>query len=58
MADFDIAKIEERDAVSFYEPLARIMKAEKFKMTPEEYTRKLREYKSGKFEHGIFSSKR
>ncbi len=58
MADFDIAKIEDRDAVSFYEPLARIMKAQKFKMTPEEYTRKLREYKSGKFEHGIFASKR
>jgi len=57
MANFDIDKIEERDAVSFYAPLARILKASKFKMTPEEYTKKLREYKSGKFEHGIFLTK-
>lgn len=57
MANFDIDKIEERDAVSFYAPLARILKASKFKMSPEEYTKKLREYKSGKFEHGIFLTK-
>ena len=33
MPNFDIAKVEERDAVSFYEPLARQMKADKYKMT-------------------------
>jgi len=58
LPDYDIGKVEERDAVSFYEPLARKMKAEKFKMTDTEYTKKLREFKSGKFEHAIFLSKR
>jgi len=34
------------------------MKAEKFKMSLPEYTKKLLEFKSGKFEHAIFLSKR
>ena len=54
LPDFDIAKHEERDAVSFYSTLARKIKAEKLKMPLAEYTKKLREYKSGKFEHAIF----
>ena len=58
MSNFDLSKVEERDAVSFYAPLARQIQAEKFKMTNEEYTKKLREYKSGKFEHGMFVNKR
>lgn len=58
MPNFFIDKIEERDAVSFYAPLARQLRAERFKMEPEEYTKKLREYKSGKFEHGIFVNKK
>ena len=58
MTKIDIAKYEERDAVSFYMPLARQMKAEKFKMSLPEYTKKLREFKSGKFEHAIFLSKK
>ena len=57
MTKVDISKFEERDAVSFYMPLARQMKAEKFKMSLPEYTKKLREFKSGKFEHAIFLSK-
>ena len=57
MNKIDISKFEERDAVSFYMPLARQMRAEKFKMTLPEYTKKLREFKSGKFEHAIFLSK-
>ena len=58
LGDIDIAKYEERDAVSFYEPLARILRAEKNKMSIDEYTKKLREFKSGKFEHAIFLSNR
>jgi len=54
LPNFDIQKVEERDAVSFYMPLARQMKAKKFKISEEEYTKKLREFKSGKFEHAIF----
>ena len=54
MPNFDISKVEERDAVSFYEPLARMLKAEKFNMTQEEYTKQLREFKSGKYEHAKF----
>ena len=41
MNKVDIAKFEERDAVSFYMPLARQMKAEKLKMSLPEYTKKL-----------------
>lgn len=58
LPDFNIAKVEERDAVSFYAPLARKMKAEKLKISLAEYTKKLREFKSGKFEHAIFVNKR
>ena len=58
MNNFDISKVEERDAVSFYAPLARQMRAEKHKMSNDEYTKKLREFKSGKFEHGMFVNKR
>ena len=54
LPDLSIAKFEERDAVSFYAPLARMMRADRLKMSEEEYTKKLREFKSGKFEHGIF----
>ena len=58
LPNLSIAKFEERDAVSFYKPLARQMRADKLKMTDEEYTKKLREFKSGKFEHGIFVNNR
>lgn len=58
LPDFDIAKYEERDAVSFYSTLARKIKAEKLKLPLAEYTKKLREYKSGKFEHAIFQKQR
>ena len=54
LPDLSISKFEERDAVSFYAPLARMMRADKLKMSEQEYTKKLREFKSGKFEHGIF----
>ena len=54
LGNFDISKVEERDAVSFYKPLARQMKAAKMKMDQAEYTKKLLEFKSGKFEHAIF----
>lgn len=54
----DISKFEERDSVSFYAPLARQMRADKLNMSDLEYTTKLREFKSGKVEHGIFVYKR
>ena len=57
LPDLSIQKFEERDAVSFYAPLARQMRADKLKMSEEEYTKKLREFKSGKFEHDIFTRK-
>ena len=50
----DISKYEERDAVSFYEPLARMLKAKEFDVDVEEYTKQLREFKSGKVEHHKF----
>ena len=53
-----MSKVEERDAVSFYKPLARQMNAARMKMDQAEYTKKLLEFKSGKFEHAIFLNKK
>lgn len=58
LGNYDMSKVEERDAVSFYKPLARQMNAARMKMDEKEYTKKLLEFKSGKFEHAIFLNKK